>query len=174
MSGDFRVIFDDEEMARYLASLDEKGVVKILRGASTRAGTVLRNAMRPEIPVKERAGAGVQGTFATRGGGVKEYGAPGGMRASVKAKRIRGNEAIGIVVAPMGIQAFMRHWIAFGTKAHDIRPKGAGGFLRVGFGFVRLVHHPGTKPNDYTGRAAASMDAAHDKAEAYLWKEVEK
>jgi hypothetical protein len=97
------------------------------------------------------------------------------MRASVKAKRIRGNEAIGIVVAPMGKAAFMRHWIAFGTKRHEIRPKGAGGFLRVGFGFVRLVNHPGSKPNDYTGRTDSKAGgAAMDKAEDYLMKEATK
>jgi len=174
VSGDFRVILNDEEMARYLDSLDEKGVVKILRGASTRAGTVLRNAMRPEVPVKGRAGAGAHGAFTARGV-AKDYGTPGGMQASVKAKRIRGNDAIGVVVGPMGKAAFMRHWIAYGTKPHEIRPKGIGGFLRVGGGFVALVHHPGSKPNDYAGRADSKGGAAAmDKAEDYLWKEATK
>jgi len=166
MSGNFRVILDDDEMQRYLDSLDEKGVVKILRGASTRAGTVLRNAMRPEVPVKKRAGAGTHGVFTARGV-AKDYGTPGGMRASVKAKRIRSTDAIGVVVAPMGKAAFMRHWIAFGTRRHPIHG-------RRMFGFLDVVMHPGSKPNDYAGRASGSMDAAHDKAEDYLWKEATK
>jgi hypothetical protein len=172
MSGDIRLLLDDEDMAKYLAGLDEKGVVKILRGASTRAGTVLRNAMRPEIPVKKRAGSGAGGAYIQRGI-AKNYGTPGGMQASVKARRIKGNEAIGVVVGPMGKAAFMRHWIAYGTKPHEIRPKGIGGFLRVGGGFVSLVHHPGSKPNDYAGRADSKAgEAAANKAEDYLWKEA--
>jgi len=178
MSGDFRLIFDDEEMRRYLESLDEKGVTKILRGASTRAGTVLRNAMRPAVPVKKRASAGTHGAY-TKRGAVKDYGTPGGMRASVQARRIKSNPAIGVVVGPMGKAAFMRHWIAFGTKAHDIRPKGVGGFLRVGFGFAPLVHHPGIpgpgkQLSDYAGVAYRSMNAAMDRAEDYLMREATK
>lgn len=165
MSGDFRVILDDAEMARYLASLDEKGVTKILRSASLRGAGVYRTAMRPEIPVKKSGGAQGRG-----------YGTPGDMRASVGARRIKSNPAIGYVVGPMGRRAFMRKWVTFGTKEHDIRPKGAGGFLRVGLGFTKLVHHPGIKtPNDYAGRTQAKAEGkAFDKAEAYLLKEATK
>lgn len=166
MSGNFRVVLDDEEMQRYLDSLDEKGVVKILRSASTRAGTVLRNAMRPEVPVKKRASGGTHGAYTARGT-LKDYGAPGGMRASVRAARIRKTGAIGVVVGPMGKRAFMRHWVASGTKRHLIPGKGM-------FGFLSLVNHPGAKPNDYAGRASGSMDAAHDKAEAFLLREATK
>jgi hypothetical protein len=172
MSGDFRVILDDDEMRRYLEGLDEKGVIKILRGASTRAGTALRSAMRPEVPVKKRAAAGAHGTYGKVG---KDYGEPGAMRASVQARRIKGNEAIGVVVAPMGKRAFMRHWIAFGTKRHEIRPKGVGGFLRVGFGFAPLVIHPGSKPNDYAGRAISRGEGnAVARAEDYIIREATK
>ena len=100
--------------------------------------------------------------------------APGGMRAAVKSKRIKRNPAIGVVVGPMGKAAFMRHWVAQGTKPHQIRPKG-GGVLALAFGFVKLVNHPGAKPNDYAGRTQrAAEGSAFDKAEDYLLKEATK
>ena len=172
MSGDFRLIFDDEEMKRYLASLDEKGVIKILRGASTRAGTVLRNAMKPAVPVKKRASAGTHGEYTQRRI-VKDYGTPGGMRASVSARRIKSNPSIGVVVGPMGKQAFMRHWIAKGTKPHDIYPKSTLKKLAILGGFADVVHHPGSRPNDYAGRAYAIGDApATEAAKNYIAKAV--
>lgn len=167
------MILDDEDMQKYLDTLDERGVVKLLRTATGKGGIVLRNAMRPEVPVKKQASGGAHGEYMTRRGGVADYGTPGGMRASVSSRRIRGNDAIGVVVGPMGKRAFMRHWIAQGTKPHEIRPKD-GSFLRLAFGFVKIVHHPGSKPNDYAGRAASSMGAALDKAEEYLFKEATK
>ncbi len=178
MSGDFRAHLDDKEMREYLGALDEKGVTKILRKGLMKGGAVYRSAIRDEAPVKGRAGAGAHGTFTVRkrGGYIeKDYGTPGGLKASVKVRRIRSNPAIGVVVGPMGKTAFMRHWITQGTKAHLIRPRGSGGFLRVLGGFVRLVHHPGSKANAFVGRGIArANDQALDVAEQTIFDEAEK
>ncbi len=48
-------------------------------------------------------------------------------------------------------------WIVGGTKAHEIRPRGQGYPLHWVKGgqhfYAYRVWHPGTKPNDYVGRA---------------------
>ncbi len=178
MSGDFRVLFDDAEMRRYLDALDEKGVVRIRRKGLTKGGAVYRKAIAAETPVKVRAGAGARGTYTVRKRGgtyvEKQYGTPGEMRKSVKVRRIRSNPAIGVVVAPMGKTAFMRHWVAGGTKPHLIRPKG-GGFLALAFGAVKLVHHPGAKPNPFVGRGIARANTeALDVTERTIFAEVDK
>jgi hypothetical protein len=172
MSGDFKMIYDDHEVMEYLARLDEQKVVKILRSAGMRAGTKYRNAMRPNVPVKKRASAGTHGEYTQRRI-VKDYGTPGGMRASVSARRIKSNPSIGVVVGPMGKQAFMRHWIAKGTKPHDIYPKSTLKKLAILGGFADVVHHPGSRPNDYAGRAYAIGDApATEAAKNYIAKAV--
>jgi len=178
MSGDFRVGLNDKAMREYLAALDEKGVTKILRKGLAKGGNVYRSAIRAEAPVKSRAGAGARGTFSVRkrGGGFveKSYGTPGGLRASVKVRRIRSNPAVGVVVGPMGKTAFMRHWITQGTKAHLIRPKG-GGFLALLGGFAKLVQHPGSKANPFVSRGVArANEAALDVAEQTILDEASK
>lgn len=48
-----------------------------------------------------------------------------------------------------------------GTRPHVIRTKVPGGYLkftgRNGRAFVRIVHHPGTKPNPYLLKALESV-----------------
>jgi hypothetical protein len=157
------VRFDDEEMQAYLAGLDEPGVDRILRKGVNAGAAPLRNAVRSEVPVKRAGGM--------RGAG---YGQPGEMRAAVRAKRIRQPDVVGVVVGPMGRKAFMRHWVARGTRAHTIAAK-RGGFLALGFGFVRVVHHPGAHANDYIGRAMGRAEGqAVDKAEAKIIAEATK
>lgn len=71
-------------------------------------------------------------------------------------------------------------WVVKGTPPHDIYPRGAVTYLgftvREGSGKqalfwegaahpVRMVHHPGTKPNDYPSRA---LENAEGEVEARL------
>lgn len=48
-------------------------------------------------------------------------------------------------------------YVVNGTRPHIIRPRRPGGVLRFTIGgrvvYARLVHHPGTKPNDFMVRA---------------------
>jgi len=178
MSGDFRIIHDDREMREYLARLDEKGVAKILRKGISKGAPILKRAIQSEAPVKSRASAGAHGSFSVRKRGgtfvQKDYGTPGGLKASVKFRRIKSNSAIGVVVGPMGKQAFMRHWITQGTKAHLIRPKSAS-ILRLAFGFARLVRHPGSKPNAFVTRAEGkAMNQAVEIASDTIQEEAAK
>ncbi|GGZ73303.1 hypothetical protein ACFOOM_00865 [Streptomyces echinoruber] len=49
------------------------------------------------------------------------------------------------------------HYVLNGTRPHLIRPRRRGGVLRFEVGgevvFTRLVRHPGTRPNNFLGRA---------------------
>jgi uncharacterized protein YigE (DUF2233 family) len=50
-------------------------------------------------------------------------------------------------LAPHGI------FVLAGTRPHAIvSKKGPGSVLSTPFGIFRMVHHPGTKPNDFLGR----------------------
>lgn len=180
MSGDFRVSLDDRQMREYLAGLDAKGVTKILHKGLAKGGAVYRKAIAAEAPVKSQASAGATGSFSVRkrsapGGFVETaYGVPGELKRSVKVRRIRSNPAIGVVIGPMGKTAFHRWWVTRGTKPHLIRPKD-GGFLRLAFGFVKLVEHPGAKANPFVARAGARVDSqALDVAEATIMEEATK
>lgn len=178
MSGDFRVSLDDRVVREYLNGLDEKGVTKILRAGLAAGGSVYQKAIAAEAPVKQVESAGAKGTFSVRrrGGGFtqKAYGRPGDLARSVKVRRIRSNPAIGIVVGPMGKTAFQRWWVTQGTKAHVIRPK-RGGWLRLLFGIVRLVKHPGAQANPFVARGTARANTeALDTAERRIFEAATK
>lgn len=56
------------------------------------------------------------------------------------------------------------YFVEVGTRAHIIRPKRAGGWLRFykggGVRFARVVHHPGTRPYAYLRRALYELRGA--------------
>ena len=52
-------------------------------------------------------------------------------------------------------------FVAFGTKAHAIKPKTASG-LSFGGRVVRMVKHPGSKPRNFLEAGAAVLPAALD------------
>jgi hypothetical protein len=93
---------------------------------------------------------------------------PGYMRSKIRWDM--GRDAVGLYVdisspartardnAPYGL------FLEVGTRAHIIRPKRQGGWLRfVSNGqvrFARVVHHPGTRPYAYLRRALYQLRGA--------------
>jgi hypothetical protein len=86
--------------------------------------------------------------------GIARMIAPGSMKQSIRAIPGAGVSPIGIVVCDHPAAVYVIH----GTKAHVIKPK-KGKYLAFqpkGGGntvFARIVHHPGTKPNNFMLRA---------------------
>lgn len=86
--------------------------------------------------------------------GVARLIAPGSMKQKIRIVGGTGPSPIGIVVCDHPAAVYVIH----GTKAHVITPKKGkylvftpkGGGNKV---FARIVHHPGTKPNDFLLRA---------------------
>lgn len=86
--------------------------------------------------------------------GVARMIAPGTMKQKIRTINSgRGAVAIGIVVCDHPAAVYVIH----GTKPHIIRPrtKTVLSFTSRGGGkvFAKIVHHPGTKPNDFMTRA---------------------
>lgn len=80
--------------------------------------------------------------------------APGSMKDQIRAVTLPGAVPRGLVICDHP----KTQLVLFGTKKHDIRPK-KGKFLvftpKGGGGkvFARIVHHPGTKPNNFLLKA---------------------
>lgn len=67
----------------------------------------------------------------------------------------------GSIVLTWSAEDPLATWIIKGTRPHVIEPRHAGGVLRFlaasgDVVFTRHVQHPGTKPNDFAGRAWAA------------------
>lgn len=93
---------------------------------------------------------------------------PGYMRSKIRWDM--GRDPVGLYVdisspartardnAPYGL------FMEVGTRAHIIRPKRAGGWLRFykdgSIRFARVVHHPGTRPYAYLRRALYQLRGA--------------
>jgi HK97 gp10 family phage protein len=80
------------------------------------------------------------------------------VRTPVKSGKLRGSLTIKVepgkvIIGPEEIVAPYAGYVEFGTKAHDIRPKKAGGVLVFYVGgkkvIARKVRHPGTRPQPY-------------------------
>lgn len=64
-------------------------------------------------------------------------------------------------------------YVVHGTKPHEIRPVAGRALRWVGAGgvhFAKVVHHPGTKANDYPGRV---MDEMKDDVVANLVDKIQ-
>lgn len=62
-------------------------------------------------------------------------------------------------------------WIAFGTRAHIIRPRNAAALMWEGAAHpYALVHHPGTKPNDVTGKTLIEAKPEIDGPLTAAWE----
>lgn len=102
---------------------------------------------------------------------------PGGLRDSTRGE-VSSQSAEGFTADVA--QGKAAEYVIGGTGAHEIRPHGralmfygtsgsAAASVRgksegSGAVFARLVHHPGTKPNDYVEQALPAIDAAVDQA----------
>jgi len=80
--------------------------------------------------------------------------APGGMGQTISSSiRYETNGPVGTITVRHPAALF----VTGGTRPHIIRPRRTGGVLRFTVNgrvvYARLVHHPGTKPNDFLLRA---------------------
>jgi hypothetical protein len=84
--------------------------------------------------------------------------APGTMKEKIRVIPAGGINPIGIIVCDHPATIF----VIDGTKPHDIRPKPGGVLVFVPKGggnkvFTRLVHHPGTRANNFLMKALRSV-----------------
>lgn len=85
--------------------------------------------------------------------------APGSMKNQIRAITGSGANPIGIVVCDHHAAMFVIH----GTPPHPIYPRSPGGVLRFkpkgggNYVFAKVVHHPGTKPNNFLLKALRSI-----------------
>jgi hypothetical protein len=84
--------------------------------------------------------------------------APGSMKNTIRSIGGTGPAPIGIVVCDHPAALF----VLKGTNAHDIRPKTKAALAFVPRGgknkvFAKLVHHPGTKENNFLMKALRSI-----------------
>lgn len=83
-----------------------------------------------------------------------------GKNGGMLRKSIRGGHAISAASAVITYVAvdYVR-FVIDGTVAHDIRPRNKRALFWEGAEHpVGLVHHPGTKPNDFVERALAPLE----------------
>ena len=86
--------------------------------------------------------------------------APGGLRRSLRAAA--GKQYKNFLQAyayALKLVAPHAHLVEFGTKAHTIKPKRAGGWLKFGnrfTAFARSVQHPGSRPQPFFRNAIRS------------------
>lgn len=78
--------------------------------------------------------------------------APGGMKDNIRVINKGGAQPIGIIMVEHPAASFVLH----GTRPHEIRPRNRKMLKFEVSGttvFARLVHHPGTKPNNFLMKA---------------------
>jgi hypothetical protein len=152
---------DSSEVDALMRALEPAPVDKALRAARTQAGRAAGRIVKTAAPrgKSERAGPYYRrhglghGTFA----------------ASVRARAIKrgARQGIrGVVIGPMGKQAFTRHWIAFGTKEHLIPPRrGVSSIASLALGRSSFRRHPGQAAQPWLdGAAGPAIDAAEAAA----------
>lgn len=83
--------------------------------------------------------------------------APGSMKQHIRVTVLPSASPRGLVICDHPATTF----VLYGTKKHTIKPKGKylvftpkGGSKKV---FARVVHHPGTKPNNFLLKALHSV-----------------
>lgn len=85
---------------------------------------------------------------------IAEQEAPGSMGRYISWKIVEGPRGLqGVIVCDHPAV----RWVIEGTRPHLIRPRRRNGVLRFEVDgqvvYTRLVRHPGTRPNDFMGRA---------------------
>jgi hypothetical protein len=79
----------------------------------------------------------------------------GFLRRSITSRMEQGGR-----VGRVGTNAPHARPVNFGSKPHIIRPRRARALMWPGAAHpVRVVHHPGNRPNDFMGRGAAASRA---------------
>ena len=126
---------------------------------------VMRGAMRAGMKVvMDRARSGVPTRLGNLAGSMR-------MRASARNGRVAATITVG------SKRAFYAHMVEFGTKAHEIRPKGKKSLFFAGLA-REIVHHPGAKAKPFLrpalDAAASENSEAFQAVKDYLEKRINK
>lgn len=140
------------ELQKTLRELPVQIEKNVLRGALRVAGKVFEAEAESLVPVDD--------------GDLKES-----IRVSAGAKR---NGRVWAHVKAGGKKAPHAHLVEFGTRPHEIRPKGAVSLFFAGI-FSKVIQHPGSKPQSFMRRAfdrkaAAAIAAFVDYAKGRIEK----
>lgn len=114
------------ELQKFLSELPVNIEKNIVRGGLRAGGQVIEKAIQDRIPVDE--------------GDLKES-----LRVTAGAKK---GGRVYAHVKTGGPKARHAHLVEFGTKPHEIRPKGAISLFFAGV-FSKLIQHPGAKPQPF-------------------------
>lgn len=165
--GPFRVTVDSRAIDELMRQFEPARVEKILKGARGAGSRAASRVVKGAAPT----GRGRPGQYYRAQGWGH-----GTLKASVKARSIRRNRrqgVLGVVIGPMGRQAFTRHWVEHGTRAHVIPPRrGARGIADVARGLY--TRHPGSQGRKWLDRVAPqALNAAVVAAERVLFRYVD-
>jgi hypothetical protein len=142
MAGTF--IVDDRAQKALIRHYAPDKLARIFQASARSGAKAVESVLRPAAPV----GDSVRPSQFYRRQGLSH----GAFAATVKARRIRKRGAnrttIGFVIGPGGRNAFTRHWIAGGTRAH-----------RIG-----RIQHPGQQANPWVERAAGRATSLGNRA----------
>ncbi len=146
-----------DELKRALAALPSKLRRKALVKALRAGAKVVQKAARAAVPVLATSTA-----YRTRGLLKRKL----TVRVS-KESRSQGNVGVFVNVKPFGkgggaknkLDPFYWRFVAFGTKAHAIKPKTAKA-LAFGGRVVKMVKHPGSKPKNFLQAGADALPQA--------------
>ncbi len=165
------VTLDEQDFLRTVEQLQifqQPNMDRVLRKAAAAGAAAYRAPLRAAAPVKKDATRGKQGPG---------YGEPGGLRDSIKQRKVRADGyGVSAVVGPMGKKAFTRRWVTTGTKPHTIAARAHGAREQTSFlqavanvakgrrpalhfadgGFRGSVEHPGARANPYIARVGAA------------------
>jgi hypothetical protein len=142
--------WDDKEFRDLLKHWTEPEVHKTLKAAAAAYGTIMVPIVQAATPIARP--------------GNKYASGPGNLQKLTKWKYIAARYGIGVVIAPMGKNAYYRRFVTMGTKPHVILPKAPGSrgqaarALAIARGYARVVHHPGARANPYVERAGRAGD----------------
>lgn len=147
-----------DELKRALAALPSKIRRKALTKALRAGAKVVQKAARAAVPVLATPTA-----YRTRGLLKRRL----SVRVS-KESRSQGNVGVFVNIKPAGkgqrggknpLDPFYWRFVAFGTKAHTIKPKTAKG-LAFGGRVVKMVKHPGSKASNFMEAGGAALPQA--------------
>lgn len=108
--------------------------LKAMTAWADEVGPIGRTLMRYEAPISKGPNAGQ-------------------LRRKIRYER---RTSVGSVKLMYGVNVRYAKWVVSGTKPHVIRPVAARALRfqgRGGITFARVVHHPGTRANDFPARA---------------------
>lgn len=144
------------DLAKALAELPVKLEAQVMQSALRGGAKLIAERARVLVPVES-----------------------GDLRRSIKV-RARKNKRTGYVnvyVAAGGRRKgdpFYAHMVEFGTKAHEIRPKGGGSLLLAGL-MRSIVQHPGARPKPFLRPAFdATAQGALDEIARVTKKGIER